>query len=380
MSQVSKVKAYLDQHQNDILADLEQFVKKESPSEDKPLVDECGRFLRELFAKHLGVEAEVLPQTQVGDHLKFTVGQGEEQILIVGHFDTVWDQGRLQYRVEGNQAYGPGILDMKGGIVQSLWALKAIKDLGLTLNKKIVFFCNSDEEIGSEHSRAYIEEEALKSKWVLVAEPAVAHTGALKTSRKGVGMFDVKIVGRAAHSGNHHEEGISAIEEMARQIIAIHALTDYEKGTTVNVGIAAGGGKRNVIADYAEAKLDVRIRSLEEAARIRDILLNLKPQVEGTRIEVTGDINRPPMVRTKKTAELFQLAFEAAGEVGVTLEEASVGGGSDGNFSAALGIPTLDGLGSMGEGLHAEHEHILIDSLTTRAALFANLLIKLQDK
>ena len=368
---------YLRLHQDEMLSDLEQFVKKDSPSQDKALVDECGLYLRELFAKHLGVEAEVFEQTEVGNHLKFTLGQGSEQILIVGHFDTVWDKGRLQYRVEGNKAYGPGILDMKGGIIQSLWALKAIKELGLPLNKKVVFLCNSDEEIGSVHSRKLIEEEAVKSACVLVAEPGEAHTGALKTSRKGVGIFDLKVYGRSAHAGNHHEDGINALEELARQIITLQELTHYEKGTTVNVGFAKGGSKRNVVPDYAEAQIDVRISSLEEAERVSQTILQLRPQGKGARIEVTGEINRPPMVRTQKTAALFEIASAAAREFGLSLQEASVGGGSDGNFSAALGIPTLDGLGALGEGLHAEHEHILIDSLSVRAALVANLLVKL---
>lgn len=377
MNHANDLQAYLRQHQEEMLFDLEQFVRKDSPSQDKALVDECGLFLRELFAKHLAAEAEVIAQNEVGDHLKFTLGQGNEQILIVGHFDTVWDKGRLPFRIEGNKAHGPGILDMKGGIIQALWALKAIKERGLSLNKKVVFLCNSDEEIGSIHSRKLIEEEAAKSVCVLVAEPAEASTGALKTSRKGVGIYDLKLYGHSAHAGNHHEDGINALEELARQIIALQELTDYEKGTTVNVGTAKGGSKRNVVPDYAEAQIDVRISSLAEAERINEKILGLRPQVTGARIEVTGGINRPPMERTEKTASLFAVAQAAAGELGLTLGEASVGGGSDGNFCAALGIPTLDGLGASGEGLHAEHEHILIDSLAIRAALLANLLVKL---
>ncbi|GAA4712638.1 M20 family metallopeptidase [Brevibacillus fulvus] len=377
MNEASALKEYLQRHEQDILTDLAELVKKDSPSQDKTLVDECGRCLQQLFQKHLQVTAEVLPQTAVGDHLKFSIGQGEEQILIVGHFDTVWDKGRLTYRVEGEKAYGPGILDMKGGVVQALWAIKAIKELGFKLNKKIVFLCNSDEEIGSVTSRAYIEAEARKSQCVLVAEPGEAHTGALKTARKGVGIFDLKIYGRAAHAGNHHEDGINAVEELAHQVIALQALTDYEKGTTVNVGIAAGGNKRNVVPEYAKAQIDVRVSSLEEADRVTKAILSLQPVLPGARLEVSGGLNRPPMVRTAHTEALFEKARLAAEEVGLSLEEASVGGGSDGNFSAALGIPTLDGLGALGEGLHAEHEHILIEQLGIRSALFANLLLKL---
>lgn len=368
---------YLENHTNEILLDLESFVKKDSPSMDKTLVDECGAYLQQLFKKHLDVEPEVFTQTAVGNHLKFTIGHGEKQILILGHFDTVWDKGRLQYRMEGNKAYGPGILDMKGGVIQAIWALKAIRELGLSENKKIVFFCNSDEEIGSKHSRELIEQEARKSSYVLVPEPAEAHTGSLKTARKGVGQFTVKVRGRSSHAGNHHAEGISAVEELARQIIVLQGLTNYKKGTTVNVGIIKGGNRINVVPDYAEAQIDVRVSSLEEADRISECIHRLTPKMNGITIEVSGGMNRPPMVRTAKTEELFRKAHSIASELGFQLEEASVGGGSDGNFTSALGIPTLDGLGTEGEGLHAEHEHILIDSLPKRSALFANLLLRL---
>lgn len=368
---------YLENHVNEILLDLESFVKKDSPSMDKTLVDECGTYLQQLFKNHLDVEPEVFTQTEVGNHLKFTIGHGEKQILILGHFDTVWDKGSLQYRVEGNKAYGPGILDMKSGLIQAIWALKAIRELGLSVNKKIVFFCNSDEEIGSKHSREFIEQESRKSTYALVAEPAEAHTGALKTARKGVGQFIVKVRGRASHAGNHHAEGISAVEELARQIIVLQGLTNYEKGTTVNVGIINGGNRVNVVPDHAEAHIDVRVSLLDEVDRISECIFGLKPTMKDTTVEVSGGMNRPPMVRTAKTEELFLKACSIASELGFRLKEASVGGGSDGNFTAAQGIPTLDGLGAEGEGLHAEHEHILIDSLPKRTALFANLLMRL---
>jgi glutamate carboxypeptidase len=368
---------YLEKHQRELMNDLESFVKKESPSLHKPLVDECGHFLQQLFKKHLQTDAEVIQQTEVGNHLKFTVGSGEEQILIIGHFDTVWDQGRLPYRVEDNKAYGPGIFDMKGGIIQALWAVKAIRDSNLVLNKKIVFFCNSDEEIGSLYSRPYIEDEARKSKLVLVVEPAAAKSGALKTERKGVGIFNLVVRGRSSHAGNHHADGINALEELARQIVALHELTDYEKGTTVNVGVAQGGTRSNVVPDYAEATIDLRVTTINEAKRMTDAILGLKPFLKGASIEVSGGINRPPMERTDQTAMLFEIARTVGSELGMELTEASVGGGSDGNFTAAQGIPTLDGLGVEGDGPHAENEHILIDTLPKRSALVASLLLRL---
>ncbi|WP_240675741.1 M20 family metallopeptidase [Ammoniphilus sp. CFH 90114] len=375
---MSKLLDYLQENQENILFDLETLVRAESPSQDKQAVDRCGHVLQQLFRTHLGVQADVFPQEKTGDHLRFALGVGEEQILIITHFDTVWDIGRLTYRVEENKAYGPGIFDMKGGIIQSLWALKACVDLHVPLQYKIVFLCTSDEEIGSASSRQLIEEEARKSRYVLVPEPAVADSGALKTARKGVGEFRLKIKGKATHSGNHHEEGVSAVEELARQIMYIHSLTDYSLGTTLNVGIARGGTRVNVVPDEAEAVIDLRVTSMAEAERITHLLHNLKPQVPGTSITVEGDLERPPMERTEKTVELFNLAKECGEDLGIPLTEAFVGGGSDGNFTAALGVPTLDGLGPMGDGPHAEYEHVLIDQLPLRSALFAHLLMRLQ--
>jgi len=369
--------SYLTARQADILQDIETLVKEESPSHDKQAVDECGKVLISLFREHLGIEPEILAQTERGNHLRFTIGQGEEQILILAHFDTVWDKGRLTYRVEGNKAYGPGIYDMKGGIVQSLWAIKACQELHLPLNKKIVFLCTSDEEIGSASSRSYIEEEAKKSQVVLVVEPPVANSGALKTSRKGVSVYNIAFKGKSAHAGNHHKDGISAVDEMARQILYLHSLTDYEKHTTLNVGIAQGGTRVNVVAESAQIRIDVRIKTLAEAERIHSLITGIQPQLPGITLEITGGESRPPMERTKETERLFQLARECGNTCGLELEEDFAGGGSDGNFTAALGIPTLDGLGVVGDGPHAEYEHILIDQLPLRTALFGTLLTKL---
>jgi glutamate carboxypeptidase len=374
---MDKIYSYLKENERQILADLERIVKAESPSHDKVMLESCSHELQALFKERLGMEAEVIIQEKAGNHLRFTMGQGEAQILITTHYDTVWDVGRLAYRVEGNKAYGPGIFDMKGGIVQSLWAIKACCDLGIPLNKKIVFLCTSDEEVGSPTSRALIEAEAQKSEAVLVPEPA--HHDAVKTARKGTARFTMSIKGKAAHSGNHHEDGISAVEEMARQIQFLHSLTDYAKGTTVNVGIARGGNRANVVAEQADIVIDVRVASLEEAKRITSLIRGARPHLNGISLHVDGGMNRPPMERTERTAKLFNLAIECASELDITLTEVSVGGGSDGNFTAALGIPTLDGLGPVGDGPHAEYEHVLIDQLAVRAALFGKLLKKLQD-
>ncbi|MDI6913112.1 MAG: M20 family metallopeptidase [Desulfitobacteriaceae bacterium] len=368
---------YLKESQGEMLTSLEQLVKAESPTNSRELVNKSCELVEQLFARHLDIRAEKIIQSQVGNHLKLTYGNGVEQILVLAHLDTVWDVGRLSFRVEGNRAYGPGILDMKGGIIQSLWAVKALRELGVRLNKRIVFLITSDEEIGSPTSRPYIEAEALKSKFVLVAEPAEAKTGALKTGRKGVGRFVLKVNGVATHAGNNHAQGVSAIEELAHQILKLHCLSDYEKGTTLNVGVIKGGTRSNVVAAEAEAEVDVRVATVAEGKRMEQAIIGLEPKLKGSSIFVTGEMNRPPLERTAAIGTLYEIARNIAGSLGFELGEASVGGGSDGNFTAALGIPTLDGLGCIGDGPHAESEHIEIDKLGERAALFANLLVKI---
>jgi glutamate carboxypeptidase len=374
---MNRVLAYLKQHQDEMLDDLKKLVEAESPTHSKERVDLCGQEIQKLFKKHLDIDAEIIPQEHTGNHLRFRYGTGDSQLLIVGHFDTVWQVGRLSYRVEGNKAYGPGILDMKGGIIQALWAVKACKELGISFDKQIVFLCTSDEEVGSGSSRDLIEQEAVKSQAVFVTEPAAARTGALKTSRKGVGKFHITIKGKAAHAGNHHQEGISAVQEMAHQILFLHSLTNYDLGTTLNVGVSRGGTTENVVAEHAELSVDLRIRQMGEGERITQLVHGMKPHLEGITLQVSGGINRPPMERTEGNAKLFRLAQTCAAELDLRLTEESVGGGSDGNFTSALGIPTLDGLGAMGEGIHAENEHVEIDQLPVRAALIAKLMTNL---
>ncbi|PLR71057.1 M20 family metallopeptidase [Bacillus sp. UMB0728] len=372
------VLSYLKSHQAEMLMDLEQLVKAESPTLNKELVDNCGAVLTKLFETHLDLEPEVIHQTETGNHLRFSYGEGDSQILIIGHFDTVWEEGRLPFIIKDNKAYGPGTIDMKGGLIQTIWALKACKELGIQLNKKVIILCTSDHEgIASYTARPFIEEEGLRSDVVLVPEASVSNTGALKTERKGILRYTVTIQGVAAHSGNNHEDGISANVEMAKQILYLDSLTNYEKGTTVNIGIAHGGNSINVIPENAEMKLDIRVTSMEEAERINHLIYNIKPLMAGTSIHIDGGIVRPTMKKTEKTEMLFNLAKDCATELGFPLEQASVGGGSDGSFTAALGIPTLDGLGSVGAGPHAEYEHILIDQLPVRAALLSKMLSKI---
>jgi glutamate carboxypeptidase len=371
--------SFLNTHREAILADLELLVRAESPSNQKLAVDHCGTVLQHLFEERLGAAATLLHQDQAGDHLRFCLGASDRQILILGHFDTVWDIGKLEYRVEKNQAFGPGIFDMKAGIIQALWAVRAIRELACPLRWNIVFLLTTDEEAGSATSRPMIEAEARKSEAVLVVEPPVAGSNALKTARKGVGHFSIRIKGKAAHAGNNPEEGISAVQEMAHQILFFDSLANPSLGTTVNVGRAQGGTRSNVVAAEAELQVDLRVTTMKEADRIKSAIERITPVLKGALITSEGEMVRPPMERSEAIGKLFRLAQECGTILGLSLTEASVGGGSDGNFTAALGVPTLDGLGAIGRGLHAEDEQIVIDQVPVRAALLGELILRIDE-
>lgn len=367
--------SYLQQHSDEILRDIKTLVAAESPSMNKAAVDRCGDVLRALFAERLGVEAEVDVQEKYGNHLKFTLGSGSEQTVVLGHFDTVWDEGELPIREEEGKLYGPGVLDMKAGLVQAIWAARALQEQGALAGKRIVFLCGSDEEVGSPSSSDWLSKQAMGAAQVLVVEPAVAGSGALKVARKGTGQYNVTLTGLAAHAGNNPEEGISAVQEMAHQVLFLHGLNAPERGTTVNVGIAQGGNRVNVVADKAVLGIDTRVTSEEEAQRIHAEITQLQPHLAGITLAVTGAQSRPPMRQSPASLVLMQRAQSVAKQIGFEVEGRSVGGGSDGNFTAALGIPTLDGLGATGSGIHARHEHILIADIPARAALVAGLIL-----
>lgn len=371
------VMKYMEEHQKEILEDIRYLVESDSPSLDKEQTDRCGMRIQELLERHIGKQAEVIPEKEYGDHYKLEFGEGEEKVLILSHFDTVWDPGELTYREEAGIAYGPGILDMKGGLVQGIWALKAIRELELPMEKKIVYLFTSEEEIGSPASREAIRRAAEGCSGVLVTEPPVVGTGALKTARKGSARYTIRFTGKSAHAGNNHHEGANALRAAARAVEYLESQTDYEKGTTINIGLVKGGGKLNVVPDSAEIGVDVRATSSSEQQRIDQLIRGLEPFLEGTELIVDGDISRPPMERTEQTAGLFEMAKAAGAELGLELDEASVGGASDGNITAAMGIPTIDGLGALGVGIHARNEQIVISELPKRAALIAKLLLKI---
>jgi len=358
--------------------ELRKWVELESPTRDKEAVDRLGAVIAERF-RELGCKVEVIEQSACGNPLRMEYGEGEEQILVLGHFDTVKEVGTIQrepWRIEAGRLYGPGTYDMKAGIAFAYFALRAIVEEKLAPGSRLVFFWNTDEETGSKWSHQLIMEEAKRSKAVLVLEPAAAN-GALKTSRKGCGEFVLEVSGRASHAGNDHVKGINAIEELAHHILAIQSWTDYERGTTLSVGTVKGGSATNVVPGWAEATVDVRVKTAREAERIEQLMSRLSPVISGASVRVQGGITSPPMERTEGTARLFAIAQEQARLEGFELQETSVGGASDGNFAAAAGAAVLDGLGATGDGAHAAHEHILLDEVPQRIALLLRLFLTL---
>jgi glutamate carboxypeptidase len=357
---------------------LRQIVAFETPTSDKAALDRLIDFLDgELRTR--GAAVERLPQAEYGDLLIGRFGSGQKPLHVMTHVDTVWPIGtieRLPWRIEGYRAFGPGIYDMKASAAMMLTALDILNDLGID-HRPIVWTINTEEEVGSPVSRPVLEAEARKAEVVLCLEPPVPPDGSLKTERKGVGMFEMEITGRASHAGADHSAGVSAIEELARQIQWLHGLTDYENGTTVNVGVIEGGTKRNVVAASASALIDLRVTSMTEAERVVPMILGAQPQLDGTTVTVTGEMNRPPMERTEGIIAAFQRAHEIGRLIEQELTEASTGGGSDGNFTAAIGAPTLDGLGCPGDGGHADTEHIIVSAVAPRTALIAALLAEL---
>ena len=356
---------------------IEALVAIESPSDDAAAVNRCAGELSSRL-RAIGGSVTRVPSATKGDHVRASFGSGSRQILLLGHIDTVWPIGQLAtmpIRREGGRLYGPGVFDMKAGVALGVLATRAVLERDGLDGCRLTMLWTTDEEIGSGTSRALIEAEASKSEAVLVLEPSLPG-GGLKTSRKGVGQFELVVRGVSAHAGLEPEKGISAVRELARQILAIDDLQDLPRGVTVTVGLVQGGTRSNVVPAEARATIDARAVTRADAQGIVGRLkaLAAKPFIEGTSIEVTGGFDRPPLERTPGVVRLFEIAKQAAADIGVTLSEGSAGGGSDGNFTAALGVPTLDGFGAIGDGAHALHEHVEIESLFPRAATIAGVI------
>ena len=368
--------SWLTEQKSGMVTCLRELVELESPSHNKAALDRLGRHLAARF-ESLGGRINFHKQENAGDHLQADFAGTGKPVLILGHMDTVWDVGTLAampFRLAKGRAFGPGSFDMKAGIAQAIYAIRALQKFDAGLPRAFTVLLVSDEEIGSRSSRPITEALAKKSAAVLVLEPAQGWKGALKTARKGVGVYHVRVEGKEAHSGLDPAKGASAVLELARQLLVIEKFSDRKCGITVNPGIARGGTRSNVVAGEAVAEVDARVTKLEDIAHLDKKIRSLKPFDRRCKVEVSGGIGRPPMERTMGVVALFKLARRLARELGWELEEAAVGGGSDGNFTAALGVPTLDGLGAVGEGAHARHESVAIADMPLRSALLARLI------
>jgi glutamate carboxypeptidase len=366
---------YCEAHLAATVQTIETLVRLESPSTDKAAVDRCGTVLADMLRK-AGAAVDVLPQQERGNHLRARFAGEGRPVMFLGHFDTVWPIGTLERMPlgrDGDRLHGPGTFDMKAGIALALAAMEALRVTG-TPRPPVTMLWTTDEEIGSGTSRATIEAEARQSAAVLVLEPALPG-GALKTARKGCGEFELTVHGVAAHAGLDPGKGASAIHELAAQIAVIERFQDLPKGISVNVGLVSGGSRPNVVAEEARARIDVRAPTREAADAVESAFRSLHPIKAGTRLTIEGGFERPPMERTAAVTELFARASDVASSLGRALGEGSAGGGSDGNFTAAVGVPTLDGLGAVGDGAHAAHEHVDVTALPWRAALLAGLLV-----
>jgi glutamate carboxypeptidase len=370
---------YFEERSDAMVQTVRQLVETESPSDNKDAVDQLGTLLAGRF-EALGGHAKFHRTPNFGDHLQvdFAGTRKVKPVLLLGHLDTVYPLGTLANmpcRVAEGRLWGPGAFDMKSGIALMLYAIEALRAWHEdVLPRPLTVLLVSDEEVGSDTSRLITENLAIKSAAVLVLEPSHGPKGAVKTARKGIGEYVLKVTGKAAHSGLDFEKGQSAILELAMQTVSLQKLIDLKRGVTLNVGTTQGGTRVNVIPAEATAVLDVRVARKQDAAGIDRKLRSLKPFNRKCKLEISGGMNRPPMERTPSVAALYKKAVEIAKQLNWKLEEAAVGGGSDGNFTAALGIPTLDGLGGVGEGAHATHESILIFELPKRAALLAELI------
>lgn len=363
----------------EILAGIREWVEIESPTTEPDAVNR----LMELVQRQLeetGAKVERIPGSNgFGDHLCARAPWGGEGpgVLVLSHLDTVHPLGTLAnrnpFRVEDNRAYGPGIADMKGGAFMGFNALRFLAEKEEATPLPVTFLYTADEEVGSDTSRELIEEEARNAKYVLVTEPG-RNGGSVVTARKGVGRFEMRITGRPAHSGSAHDKGRSALKEMAHQILALEAMTDYERGITVNVGTVNGGTRPNVIPEQAAAQIDLRVNTVETAEEMERKILALQPVGADVTVEVSGQMNRYPYVKTEAIEALYEQARGLAAEYDFGLPDTATGGCSDGNLTVAVGAPTLDALGADGEGAHTNEEHIYLDKLVPRQTLLIRLL------
>ena len=381
MNDIMRLRQAVEAQAGWITTALRRLVERESPSDDKAAVDAAAGLAAD-FSESCGGRVKLHKQKHFGNVLEVRFGNargGRKPILLLGHLDTVWPMGTLRtmpWREAGGRLYGPGALDMKAGVAMAMAAMRALAEVGAERTGSsapaVTLLLNSDEEVGSPVSRPITERLALASEAVLVLEPAQGL--ACKTARKGVGDYRLHVTGVAAHSGVDFERGHSAILELMRLIEKVAGFTDLRVGRTVNPGVISGGTRSNVIAEHGYADVDVRIAKASDAAKVEKLFRGLRCADPKCKLEITGGMNRPPMERRPGTVDLYKQARKLAADLGFTLDEAASGGGSDGNFTAALGVPTLDGLGAVGEGAHAAHESVVIEHIVPRTALLAALI------
>lgn len=378
-AQLSQLRDWLAPHKSEMVAELKELVLMESPTHDKAACDQLCAALAEKF-RQLGARVKIHRQKKAGDHLQveFAGAKDRKPILLLGHYDTVYATGTLAtmpWRESKGLLYGPGIFDMKGGIVQVMYAIRALQAQG-PLPRPVTVLLVSDEEEGSETSRAITEKVAGRCEAVLVCEPA-GHGGALKTARKGVGNFTIRVSGVASHAGLDFEKGHNAILELSHQVQAVAAMTNLERGITLNPGVIHGGTRTNVVPSEAEAEFDLRIANKLDGDLMMRKIRALRAVNKKCKLQIEGGINRPPLERSPAVVALFHQAQKVAKELGFPVNEIAVGGGSDGNFTAGLGIPTLDGLGAVGDGAHSPRESAVAAEMPRRAALLAGLIASL---
>ena len=373
---------YITKRRSALIDWIGELARIESPSHDRAAVNRAVAFVADRAAG-LG-HVKRYREKAYGDHLRIEFrlpgSRKSGQVLGLGHLDTVYPLGTLQrmpVKRSKGRLWGPGIFDMKAGVAYFLFACEALRELEVPVAKRFVLQLNSDEEIGSGASRQYTEAEAKRSDAVLIAEPSAGPEGNVKTARKGGGAYTLRVTGIASHAGLNFEAGANAVVELSRQLVRISEWTDLARGVTVNAGTVEGGTATNVVPEQAAATVDIRVPRNADARRLEKKFASLRPFDRRTKLTVEGSIRRPPMERSAQIVKLFRLAQKLSRELGTELGEASVGGGSDGNFTAALGIPTLDGLGAVGEGAHSANENIRIDRMADRVALIAKLIAAL---
>lgn len=376
-ARAQKLMNYLNNHLDEMISDLELLTRAQSSSTELNNLENCAVVLKNILLKRLDGSVKLYPQKENGSHLCWTSNdQNPQHILVIGHYDTVWPENTIPLYRNETRLFGPGVLDMKSGIITAIWAVCALREIGEDCGSVVLAF-NSDEEIGSPSSRTFFAELAKDAKAVLVCEPVGPDEQMVKTARKGSGTYKISFEGLSSHAGNDYWDGINAIEQMARTIHFLHSLSDKKTGTTVNVGTCFGGRSANVISDYAEIEVDTRYVTIAEQERTHQILMGLTPSVSGVKMNCICISLSPPMENNLQNQLLFDMASVAGEKLGLSLKSCFVGGASDGNYLSAMNIPTLDGLGGVGEGAHALHEQLYLDKWPIRVALLAEIIARL---